>query len=69
MVPHFSRHQIAAQKEIESVRKNSGSDGRYERKTSRKGQPNFVLKAANGEIIGKSEMYTGNSGMETVSPQ
>ena len=41
-----------------------GRDSRYERKASSKGQPYFVLKVANGEIIGKSEMYTSNSGME-----
>ena len=34
------------------------------RKASKKGEPYFVLKAANGEVIGKSEMYSGNSGIE-----
>ncbi|MCP5205244.1 MAG: YegP family protein [Pseudomonadales bacterium] len=54
----------AAQNGIKSVKKNAVSDARYERKASSKGQPYFVLKATNGEIIGKSEMYTSNSGME-----
>ena len=49
---------------IESVRKNSGDDARYERKQSKNGQPYFVLKAVNGEIIGKSEMYSSASAME-----
>ncbi|MCB0636916.1 MAG: YegP family protein [Lewinella sp.] len=56
--------KAAAQNGIKSVKKNAGSDARYERKASSKGQPYFVLKATNGEIIGKSEMYTSNSGME-----
>jgi uncharacterized protein YegP (UPF0339 family) len=31
---------------------------------SKKGQPYFSLNAANGQSIGKSEMYSGNAGME-----
>ncbi len=49
---------------IESVKVNAGIDARYERKTAKNGQPYFALKAANGEIIGKSEMYSSVSGME-----
>jgi uncharacterized protein YegP (UPF0339 family) len=49
---------------IESVRKNAPLDERYERKTSSAGDPYFVLKAANGEIIGKSEMYSATAAME-----
>ena len=45
---------------IESVRKNSPLDDRYERKTASNGKAYFVLKAANHEIIGKSEMYSSN---------
>ncbi len=43
---------------IESVRKNGPGDSNYERKTSTSDQPYFVLKAQNGEIIGRSEMYS-----------
>ena len=43
---------------IASVRVNSPLDARYERKTSVQNQPFFVLKAANGETIGKSEEYS-----------
>ncbi len=46
---------------IESVKKNSVVDGRYERKTSAKGQPYFVLKAGNHEVIGQSQMYHSES--------
>jgi len=54
----------AAENGIKSVRKNAGNDKRFERKASRKGEPYFVLKAANGEPIGKSEMYKAKQGME-----
>ncbi len=49
---------------IESVRVNAPSDGRYDRRKSSKDEPYFVLKAANGEIIGTSEMYSSTSAME-----
>jgi len=49
---------------IESTRKNAPIDSRYERKTSAGGQPYFVLKAANGETIGKSETYSSTTAME-----
>ncbi|MCV5334869.1 YegP family protein, partial [Escherichia coli] len=47
----------SAENGIESVRKNSQVDARFERKTAKDGSAYFVLKAANGEPIGKSEMY------------
>ena len=49
---------------IESVRKNSQDDGRYDRLESKNGSPYFNLKASNGQVIGNSEMYSGTSGME-----
>ncbi len=49
---------------IESVKKNSANDSRYERKESKKKEPYFVLKAGNGEPIGSSEMYSSASAME-----
>ena len=42
---------------IESCRTNSGADLSYSRLTSKDNHPYFVLKAANGEIIGTSQMY------------
>jgi hypothetical protein len=56
--------KASAEVGIESVRKNAGDDARFERKTSRAGDPYFVLKAANGETIGKSEMYSAAAAME-----
>lgn len=42
---------------IESVRKNSQDDSKYESKTSANEKYYFNLKATNGQIIGTSEMY------------
>lgn len=47
---------------IESVRKNSQDDSRYECRTARNGKAYFVLKAANGQEIGRSQMYKSDSG-------
>jgi uncharacterized protein len=54
----------SAENGIASVRKNAADDARYERKTSKKGEPYFVLTATNGQVIGQSEMYTGVAAME-----
>ncbi len=54
----------AATKGITSVKKNAGNDKRFERKTAKDGSPYFVLKASNGEPIGKSEMYKTKRSME-----
>jgi uncharacterized protein YegP (UPF0339 family) len=56
--------RAAAVKGIESVKKNSGNAQRFERKTAKDGSPFFVLKASNGEPIGKSEMYKTARSME-----
>jgi uncharacterized protein YegP (UPF0339 family) len=56
--------KAAATSGIESVRANAPDDARYERKTAKDGSPYFVLKAKNGEPIGKSEMYSSTSAME-----
>ncbi len=49
---------------IESVRKNATDGANFERRSSSAGEPYFVLKAANGQEIGRSEMYSGNDAME-----
>jgi uncharacterized protein YegP (UPF0339 family) len=60
----------AAMNGIESVRKNGGDDKNFEKKDSAKGQPYFNLKASNGQVIGKSEMYNTaaarDNGIESV---
>lgn len=52
-----------AKKGIESVRKNAANAARFERRQNSKGQPRFVLKASNGEIIGTSETYSNATGV------
>ncbi len=42
---------------IASVRTNATDDSRYDRLVSVSGQPYFNLKAANGQVIGASQMY------------
>jgi len=46
---------------IESVRKNSQSDERFERKETKSGKAMFNLKAMNGQVIGTSESYESTS--------
>lgn len=47
---------------IESVRKNSQNEDRFEIRTAKDGREYFVLKAANGQEIGRSQMYKSHSG-------
>jgi uncharacterized protein len=54
----------SASKGIQSVKKGAGNDKRFERKTAKDGSAYFVMKAANGEAIGKSEMYKTTRSME-----
>jgi hypothetical protein len=49
---------------IESVRNNCSDDSKYERKQSVNNKPYFVLKAANGQVIGNSAMYESEAEME-----
>ncbi len=48
---------------IESVRTNSQSDERFERKQTATGHK-FNLKSTNGQVIGTSEVYTTVAAME-----
>ncbi|MDO6759383.1 YegP family protein [Tamlana sp. 2_MG-2023] len=49
---------------IESVKTNCADDSKFERKTAANGKFHFNIKAANGQIIGTSQMYAGTDGME-----
>ncbi|MDD3789074.1 MAG: YegP family protein [Petrimonas sp.] len=49
---------------VESVRKNSQDDARFDRKVSSNGKPYFNLTATNGQIIGNSEMYESEAARE-----
>ncbi len=56
--------KASCHKGIESVKINSQDDSRYERKIAVNSKHYFVLKARNGEIIGRSQLYSSTSGME-----
>jgi uncharacterized protein YegP (UPF0339 family) len=49
---------------VESVKKNSQEDARFDRLESKNGKFYFNLKATNGQIIGTSEMYETKASME-----
>ena len=49
---------------VESVRKNSQDEARYERKTASNGKPFFNLTATNGQVIGSSQMYADEAGRD-----
>ncbi|GAB4337080.1 MAG: YegP family protein [Flammeovirgaceae bacterium] len=56
--------KTAAKNGIESVKKNAGLDERYERKEAVNGKFYFVLKAANHQVIGQSQLYSSKDSME-----
>lgn len=62
--------RAAAEGGIDSVRANSPLDERYERRDASDGSPYFVLKAANHQVIGNSQMYSSaaarDAGIESV---
>lgn len=51
----------AAENGIESIKKNGGDASRFEKRTNAKGEPYFVLKAGNGQEIGRSEYYSSEA--------
>jgi len=58
------KSKSGAENGIESVKKNCSDDNCWERKTAKNGKMYFNLKSTNGQIIGTSQMYAGESGME-----
>ena len=56
--------KASCQKGIESVKVNSQDDSRYSKRTAVNGKEYFVLKARNGEIVGKSQLYGSKAAME-----
>jgi len=47
---------------IKSVKKHAKADKYFDRGKTRSGGTHFVLKASNGETIGRSQTYAGPSG-------
>ena len=58
------KQKPSAEKGIESVRKNSAREGAFEVRENSKGEPYFILKATNGQEIGRSEYYSSKASME-----
>jgi uncharacterized protein YegP (UPF0339 family) len=56
--------KAAAENGIASVKKNADNDALYSREESKNGEPYFTLKAANHQVIGKSELYSSKASME-----
>ena len=48
---------------IESVKKHSQVEARFEKKVATNGKPFFRLKATNGQVIGSSQMYANEKNM------
>lgn len=55
--------KASAMNGIESVKKNCGDDKCFEKKTAKNGKFHFNLKSTNGQIVGSSQMYAAESGM------
>ncbi len=49
---------------IESVRKNAVDQSRFEEREAKNGKGYFVLKATNGQEIGRSQYYKSDSGLK-----
>ncbi|MFT3981435.1 MAG: YegP family protein [Ferruginibacter sp.] len=49
---------------ISSVQLNVADESRFERKISADGKYYFILKAANGQVIGISQMYGSEAGRD-----
>ena len=58
------KQRASADNGIESVRKNSADDSRFERTETKSGKHRFNLKASNGQVIGTSESYESSSARE-----
>jgi uncharacterized protein len=59
---YFSRSDC--NNDIESVRNNCTDETVYESKRSFNNKYYFVFRAANGKLIGNSELYSSGAGME-----
>lgn len=57
------KDKASAKKGIQSAMKNCSDDSCFERLQSSKGQPYFVLKSKNKQVIGQSQMYKSTSSM------
>ena len=51
----------ACENGIESIKKNAGEEKRFEKRENAKGEPYFIIKAGNGQEIGRSEYYSSDA--------
>ena len=58
------RSKAAAENGIASIQKNAADENRFDRRENKNGEPYFILKAGNGQEIGRSEYYSGKAAME-----
>lgn len=49
---------------VKSVMQNGSKEGMFDRRESESGKPYFVLKAANGQIVGRSQLYESERSLE-----
>ena len=64
LVSEGYKQKASCKNGIESVRKNSQDDNRFERKDTKSGKFMFNLRARNGQVIGTSESYNTASSRE-----
>lgn len=57
MSSEMYKSKSSAENGITSIKKNGASEANFERLVSSSGKPYFVLKAANHQVIGQSQMY------------
>jgi uncharacterized protein YegP (UPF0339 family) len=57
------KSKAAAKNGIKSVSANLRKKTSFEQKVSKKGEPYFVMLAANKQVIGKSQMYASKASM------
>jgi len=55
--------KASAKNGIESVKKNCGDDKCVEKKTAKNGKFHFNILSTNSQIVGSSQMYASQSGM------
>ena len=56
--------KASAKNGIASVQKNCGDSSKFNKLVAKNGKFYFVLKAANSQIIGNSQMYSSESGRD-----
>lgn len=63
MTSEMYESKQSAMNGIESVMKNAADDANYEKRINNANEPYFVLKAGNGQEIGRSEYYSSEAAM------